>query len=114
MSETDEYRHYAEEAMRWITDCTDPKEKLVLISLACTWLQAAGCSDSRLRVALPTAWLADVVEQLLSAKGRRRNTFCAGKKMTAGSVAPSREVDTRSLSRSQSSKSRGQPRSAPV
>jgi hypothetical protein len=100
MSETDEYRQYAEEAMRWISDCTDPKEKLVLISLACTWLQAAGHSDSRLRIALPTAWLADVVEQLWSVKSRRQNTFSAGKKMTPGSVARSRKVDTRSLSRS--------------
>jgi hypothetical protein len=46
MSEADEYRQYAEETMRWVGDCTDPKEKLVLISLARTWLQAAGRDDS--------------------------------------------------------------------
>jgi hypothetical protein len=46
MSEADEYRQYAEEAVRWVSDCKDPKEKLVLISLAHTWLGAAGRSDS--------------------------------------------------------------------
>jgi hypothetical protein len=66
MSEASEYRRYAEEAMRWVSDCTDPKEKLVLISLARTWLQAAGRADSRGGLALPSAWLADEVEQLWS------------------------------------------------
>jgi hypothetical protein len=74
MSEADEYRQYAEETMRWISDCTDPKEKLVLISLARTWLRAAGRGDSRDGVALPSAWLSDVVEQLWSAEGCRQNT----------------------------------------
>jgi hypothetical protein len=46
MSETDEYRRYAEETMGWASECTDPKEKLVLMSLACTWLRASGRSDS--------------------------------------------------------------------
>jgi hypothetical protein len=46
MSEADEYRQYAEEAMRWVSDCKDPKKKLVLISLVRTWLRAAGRSDS--------------------------------------------------------------------
>jgi hypothetical protein len=46
MSEADEYRRYAEEAIRWADDCTDPKVKPVLISLARTWLQALGRSDS--------------------------------------------------------------------
>jgi hypothetical protein len=46
MSEADEYWQYAEETMRWVSDCTDPKEKLVLISLARTWLRAAVRSDS--------------------------------------------------------------------
>jgi hypothetical protein len=74
MSEADEYRQYAEETMRWISDCTDPKEKLVLISLARTWLRAAGRGDRRDGVALPSAWLSDVVEQLWSVEGCRQNT----------------------------------------
>jgi hypothetical protein len=74
MSEADEYRQYAEETMRWVSDCTDPKEKLVLISLARTWLQAAGGDGSRRGVTLPSAWLADVVEQLWSVKHYRQNT----------------------------------------
>jgi hypothetical protein len=73
-SEADEYRQYAEETMRWVTDCADPKEKLVLISLARTWLQAAGRGDCRGSVALPSAWLADEEERLWSAKGRCQNT----------------------------------------
>jgi hypothetical protein len=73
-SEADEYRQYAEETMRWVTDWADPKEKLVLISLARTWLQAAGRGDCRGSVALPSAWLADEEERLWSAKGRCQNT----------------------------------------
>jgi hypothetical protein len=46
MSEADEYRRYAEETINWASDCTDPNEKLVLMSLARTWLRAAGRSDS--------------------------------------------------------------------
>jgi hypothetical protein len=41
MSKADEFRHYAEEAMRWARRSTSPKEQLVLINLACTWTQAA-------------------------------------------------------------------------
>jgi len=45
MSEADEYRQYATEAMRWINDCADPEERLVLISLARTWLKAAAVKE---------------------------------------------------------------------
>jgi hypothetical protein len=45
MSDADEFRQYAEEAMGWVNNCSDPKEKLVLMSLAHTWLKAAGRSD---------------------------------------------------------------------
>jgi hypothetical protein len=45
MAKADEFRRYAEEAMDWVNNCTDPKEKLVLISLANTWLKAAGRSE---------------------------------------------------------------------
>jgi hypothetical protein len=48
MSEADEFRLYADETIRWASDCTDPTEKLVLMSLAGTWLDAADRgSDSR-------------------------------------------------------------------
>jgi hypothetical protein len=41
MSKTDEFRQYAEEAMRWARHSTIPREQLVLINLARTWTQAA-------------------------------------------------------------------------
>ena len=41
MSKVDEFRHYAEEAMRWARRSTNPKEQLILINLARTWTQAA-------------------------------------------------------------------------
>jgi hypothetical protein len=53
MSNADEYWRYAEEAIGWVRDCTDPKEKLVLMSLARTWLKAAGHSDNPVAVKKP-------------------------------------------------------------
>jgi hypothetical protein len=41
MSKADEFRQYAEEAMRWARHSTIKKEQLVLINLARTWTQAA-------------------------------------------------------------------------
>jgi hypothetical protein len=42
MSEADQFRQYAEEALRWATQSTTPeKEKPALIELACTWACAA-------------------------------------------------------------------------
>jgi hypothetical protein len=41
MSKADEFRQYAEEAMRWARNSTTDKEQLALISLARTWTQAA-------------------------------------------------------------------------
>ena len=41
MSKAEEFRQYAEEAMRWARHSTIPKEQLVLINLARTWTQAA-------------------------------------------------------------------------
>jgi hypothetical protein len=46
MSEAEEYLLYADETIRWINDCTDPQERVVLLSLARTWLKAASRSDS--------------------------------------------------------------------
>jgi hypothetical protein len=46
MSKADEFRQYAEEAMRWARHSTIPKEKLVLIDLARVWIQAAERSES--------------------------------------------------------------------
>jgi hypothetical protein len=45
MSKADEFRQYAEEAMRWARNSTTAKEKLVLINLARTWTQAAERSE---------------------------------------------------------------------
>jgi hypothetical protein len=53
MSKADEFRQYAEEAMGWVKNCTDPNERLTLISLAQTWLKAAGRSDSPVKAKKP-------------------------------------------------------------
>ena len=41
MSKADEFRRYAEEAMRWARRSTAPKEQLALMNLARIWTQAA-------------------------------------------------------------------------
>jgi hypothetical protein len=46
MSKSEEFRQYAEEAIRWARNCTNPKEKLVLINLARIWTQAAERSEN--------------------------------------------------------------------
>jgi hypothetical protein len=46
MSEADQFRQYAQEAMRWARQAKTEKEKRALLELARTWLQAALESDS--------------------------------------------------------------------
>jgi hypothetical protein len=41
MSKADEFRQYAEEAMRWAHRSKNEKERLALLELARTWMQAA-------------------------------------------------------------------------
>ena len=41
MSKADQFREYAEEAMRWAHQSKTEKERQALIELACTWTQAA-------------------------------------------------------------------------
>jgi hypothetical protein len=50
MSETDQFRQYAEEAMRWVRQSKTEKEKQVLIELARTWTQAAAKSERTIAV----------------------------------------------------------------
>ena len=45
MSEADQFRQYAEEAMRWVRQSKTESEKQVLIELARTWTQAAAESE---------------------------------------------------------------------
>jgi hypothetical protein len=45
MSETSQFRQYAEEALRWADQSTTEKEKRTLIELACIWAQAAEVSE---------------------------------------------------------------------
>ena len=47
MSKADQFRQYAEEAMRWAFECKTPKETQALIALARTWTLAAVCSQPR-------------------------------------------------------------------
>ena len=46
LSKPDEFRQYAEEAMRWAFQAKTEKEKRNLLELARTWSQAALASDS--------------------------------------------------------------------
>ena len=41
MSDADQFREYAEEAMLWVAQSKTEKEKRLLIELARTWKQAA-------------------------------------------------------------------------
>jgi hypothetical protein len=50
MSEADQFRQYAQEAMRWARQAKTEKEKRALLELARTWLQAALESDSTVMV----------------------------------------------------------------
>jgi hypothetical protein len=48
MSEADEFRQYAEEALRWAQKSTTENEKKALIDLSRTWMQAAVQIESTL------------------------------------------------------------------
>ena len=50
MSEADQFRQYAQEAMRWARQAKTEKEKRALLELARTWSQAALESDSTVMV----------------------------------------------------------------
>jgi hypothetical protein len=41
MSEAKQFRQYAEEALRWVSQSTTEEEKRSLTDLACIWAQAA-------------------------------------------------------------------------
>ncbi len=58
MSKADEFRQYAEEAIGWVKNCTDPDERATLISLAQTWLKAAGRTDNPVRPKKPPEYSA--------------------------------------------------------
>jgi hypothetical protein len=46
MSSADEFRHYADEALRRALQCQTEKEQRALFDLALTWTQAALKADS--------------------------------------------------------------------
>jgi hypothetical protein len=46
MSEADQFRQYAEEALVWVAQSKTEEEKRLLLELARTWAQAAVASDS--------------------------------------------------------------------
>ena len=51
MSESDQFRQYAEEAMRWAAESkTEFTEEHTLIELACMWAQAAAESANPVAV----------------------------------------------------------------
>jgi hypothetical protein len=46
MSESDQFRQYAEKAQLWIAQAKTEQEKQILIELMCTWTEAAVAADS--------------------------------------------------------------------
>ena len=46
MSKSDQFRQYAEEAMRWVARSETEEEKQLLIELLCTWTAAAVAADA--------------------------------------------------------------------
>ena len=46
MSESDQFRQYAEEAMLWVSRSKNEEEKQILVELLCTWTAAAVASDA--------------------------------------------------------------------
>ena len=47
MTKSDEFREYAEEALRWSSQSGTEEEKKALIDLAVTWTQAASLSERK-------------------------------------------------------------------
>jgi hypothetical protein len=45
MSDSDQFRQYAEEAMLWVSQSKTEEEKQILVELLCTWTAAAVASD---------------------------------------------------------------------
>jgi hypothetical protein len=45
MSEADQFRQYAEEAMLWVSQSKTKEEKQILVELLCTWTAAAVASE---------------------------------------------------------------------
>ena len=45
MPESDQFRQYAEEALRWVAQSTTEEEKQLLLELVCTWTRAAVASE---------------------------------------------------------------------
>ena len=45
MSESDQFRQYAEEALLWVAQSKTEEEKQLLLELVLTWTQAAVASD---------------------------------------------------------------------
>jgi hypothetical protein len=45
MSESDQFRQYAEEALLWAAQSKTKEEKQLLLELVCTWTQAAVVSE---------------------------------------------------------------------
>ena len=45
MSESDQFRQYAEEALLWAAQSKTKEEKQLLLELVCTWTQAAVASE---------------------------------------------------------------------
>jgi hypothetical protein len=52
MSESDQFRQYAEEALLWVAQSKSEEEKQLLLELLCTWTAAAAAADA---IAIPIA-----------------------------------------------------------
>jgi hypothetical protein len=65
MSESDQFRQYAEEAMLWVSRSKNEEEKQILVELLCTWTAAAVASERI--VVHPTMPPLEVIEGGLAA-----------------------------------------------
>jgi hypothetical protein len=68
MSESDQFRQYAEEALLWAAQSKTEEEKQLLLELVCTWTQAAVVSERT--VAGPT--IHEPSKDIGSAAGAKR------------------------------------------
>jgi hypothetical protein len=62
MSESDQFRQYAEEATLWVSRSKNEEEKQILVELLCTWTAAAAAVASERIVVHPTMPPLEVIE----------------------------------------------------
>jgi hypothetical protein len=62
MSESDQFRQYAEEALLWVAQSKTEEEKQLLLGLVLTWTQAAVASDALAKHTYLPAAISSILE----------------------------------------------------